>query len=66
MLKVLSGQRTERIPSVDFEKNPEVEEGWEVIARKDGYVYIGFNRELAKKQQAEREAQVLAVAKQMR
>lgn len=61
MLKVISAQRTERILEADFDKNPEVEDGWEVIARKDGYVYIGFNRDLAQKQQAERQAQVTAL-----
>ena len=66
MLKVLSAQRTERIPEAEFDKSPEVAEGWEVIARKDGYVYIGFNRELGQKQRAKREAQVLALAVQMR
>lgn len=66
MLIAVSAKRTERIREAEFDRNPGVEEGWEVIARKGGYVYIGFNRELAQKLQTERLARVTAAAKQVK
>lgn len=60
MLKVISAQRTERIPEKEFDLDPRVEQGCEIIARKDGYVYIGFNRALYDRLQAEHVASVMA------
>lgn len=62
MLIVVSAMRTERILESEFNKHPEVEDGWEVIARKNDYVYIGFNRELAQKIRTEREASAVSAA----
>lgn len=34
--------KCEKIPEAEFDVHPELSEGWEVICRKGGYVYIGF------------------------
>jgi len=36
------GCKCEKIPEREFDACPELNEGWEELCRKDGYVYIGF------------------------
>lgn len=60
MFTVLKAQRTERIKESDFDQDPRMEQGWEIIARKGGFVYIGFNRELFDRIEAERIAALSA------
>jgi len=34
--------KCEKIPEREFDEHPELNEDWEELYRKDGYVYIGF------------------------
>lgn len=40
-LKVVGSGRMERIPEKEFDRSPHfMADGWRVVARKNGYVYI--------------------------
>jgi hypothetical protein len=41
-IRVVSSGRMERIPEAEFDASPHcLADGWRVVARKGGYVYIG-------------------------
>ena len=40
-MKVIAG-KCEKIPEREFDAHPELNEDWEELYRKDGYVYVGF------------------------
>jgi hypothetical protein len=34
--------KCEKVPEAEFDRNPELNEGWVVLERKDGFVYVGY------------------------
>lgn len=42
MIQRVAMCRCEKIPEKEFDAHPELHEGWEVLCRKDGFVYIGY------------------------
>lgn len=41
-MESITGCRCERVPEGEFDESCELNEGWEVLCKKDGYVYIAY------------------------